>query len=368
MNSPILFFCLPSFSGGGAERVMVSLMRVLAKEARIKCMVLQEEGSLRQSMPSQCQIINLNHRSGKVAILAMARTFRTERPQTIISTMAYFNFLVMLGLFIARHKPKNIILREANTPSSTLQSASFGWIYRFLYRWLYKRADCIICNSSHVKEELLALNVADEKINIIPNPIDVVSIRKKSQEEVKLPNFKNPKLPFLVSIGRLTKQKGFDRLISWFDPATMPSNLLIIGDGPERDALIALRNKKGLQGRVFFLSYQKNPFPFIAKAKALLIASHWEGLPSIGLEALALGVKVIATSTSGGLNDLRREVPENILTITENKQGFIEEMRKTSQNSDQISSSSPLCYLPKSFHEDQVVCKYKSALQLDGQL
>ena len=126
MNSSPIFFCLPSFSGGGAERVMVLLMRLLADEAKIKCIVLQEKGSLRCSMPPQCEIINLNRRSGKIAILAMARAFRTERPETIISTMAYFNFAVMLGLFIARHKPRKIILREANIPSSTLRSTSLA--------------------------------------------------------------------------------------------------------------------------------------------------------------------------------------------------------------------------------------------------
>ena len=363
MNSSPIFFCLPSFSGGGAERVMVLLMRLLADEAKIKCIVLQEKGSLRRSMPPQCEIINLNRRSGKIAILAMARAFRTERPETIISTMAYFNFAVMLGLFIARHKPRKIILREANIPSSTLRSTSFGWIYRFLYQWLYKYADCIICNSSQVKNELVALNVNSESIKIISNPVDVVSIRQQSQEKIELPSFENPKLPLLVSIGRLTKQKGFDRLVSWFDPVTMPSNLLIIGDGPEKDTLEALCKKKGLKGRVSFLGYQKNPFPFIANARALLIASHWEGLPSIGLEALALGVKVIATSTSGGLTDLHGQVPANILIIAENEQAFIEEMKKISQKPDQTSSKH-LCCLPERFHLDQVVSEYRSAFGL----
>lgn len=364
VNTPTLFFCLPSFSGGGAERVMVSLMRRLDNEAKIKCIVLNEEGILRSNIPPKCEIINLNCRSGKTSILAMARIFRNERPHTIISTMAYFNFIVMLSLLVARHKPHQIILREANTPTSTLRSSSLSWIYRFLYRWLYKYADCIICNSSQVKKELLTLNVANEKINIIPNPIDVVQIRHKSQEKFQLPYFENYELPYLVSIGRLTKQKGFDKLISWFDPLKMPFNLLIIGDGSESKALTILCKKRGLQGRVSFLGYQENPFPYIANAKALLIASNWEGLPSVGLEALALGVRVIATSTSGGLNDLRRKVPENMLIIAEDEKEFIKEMIKISEYSDSPYSSTQICYLPENFHADHVIYKYKLALGL----
>ena len=85
---------------------------------------------------------------------------------------------------------------------------------------------------------------------------------------------------------------------------------MIIGNGPDAGSLIALRDKARLRGQILFLNFQQKSVSFIARAEALLIASRWEGQPNVGLESIALGTKVIASSTSGGLLDLDRLSPK----------------------------------------------------------
>ena len=196
----------PGFSGGGAERVMLTLLNSLVRKAVTKCLVMREYGPLRDMVPPQCEILNLECSSARKAVVAMALAFRKEKPDIVMSTMAYFNFAVMIGLILSGHKPKRVVLREANTPSSTLSSTRISGIFRVLYRSLYRRADAVICNSKEVKNELLLMKVDCRKIILIPNPIDVAEIRKRATEKICLPKFCNPELPLFVSIGRLCRQ------------------------------------------------------------------------------------------------------------------------------------------------------------------
>ena len=149
MGASDIMFCLPDFAGGGAQRVMLTLINSY-ENANVKSVVLQEKGPLRDSISLHCDILNLNSRSARSGVFSLAKAFKEERPQVVFSTMAYFNFTVMLGLLISGHKPRRIVLREANTPSSTLNATALSRLYRHLYRWLYNRADVIICNSNQV--------------------------------------------------------------------------------------------------------------------------------------------------------------------------------------------------------------------------
>ena len=361
MGAPDIMFCLPDFAGGGAQRVMLTLINSY-KNANVKSVVLQERGPLRDSISLYCDILNLNSRSARSGLFSLAKTFKEERPQVVFSTMAYFNFAVMLGLLISGHKPQRIVLREANTPSSTLKATAFSGLYRHLYRWLYNRADIIICNSNQVRTELERLKVNQNKVHLIPNPVDVKSIRRKARIASQFPDFDNPSLPLFVSIGRLTEQKGMDRLVGFLSQMKTPANLLIIGDGPQAAALLTQINDNNLSGRISVLGYQNNPFPFLVKATAFLLASHWEGLPNVGLESLALGKQVIATSTSGGLVDLCGTVSTDTLIIAEDDAHFIAAMDKSAQENGVCESALADCKLPELYHQNNVIKRYKKAL------
>ena len=145
--------------------MMVSVLNSLQHSETVKCVVLQSKGPLKQAVSRECDILDLKTKSARSALFKLARTFKTEQPDIVISTMAYFNFVVMLALLMSGHKPQTIALREANTPSSTLKSTSIGWLYRLFYRLLYNRANVVICNSNQVRAELIDLRVNPKKFS-----------------------------------------------------------------------------------------------------------------------------------------------------------------------------------------------------------
>lgn len=145
-----------------------------------------------------------------------------------------------------------------------------------------------------------------EKLVIIPNPIDINLLFKKSDDSVSFP----PSLEsgkFFISVARLTHQKNIHLLLNSYHKArklgcTWP--LVIIGDGEDKESLMQLSNDLLLSDHVLFLGYQKNPLPFLSKAGAFVMSSREEGFPVSLLEAMALGCPIISLACPTGPKDI----------------------------------------------------------------
>jgi len=195
-----------------------------------------------------------------------------------------------------------------------------------LCRFLYPRADCIVAVSQGIADELVkAFRIAPSKISVQNNPVDIGSIRTAAGEScsgfVEMLDGQR----YIVSVASLTEQKNhlqmlqvFKELASTDDPMDQ-LKLALLGDGPLRKELEEFSRGLGLTtwssaGRqivtrdtqVFFLGYQKNPYPLISTAQALIMTSFWEGLPISLLEAMSLGVPAVVSDSSTGIRDLWR--------------------------------------------------------------
>jgi|GEM_PF-1131165 len=110
--------------------------------------------------------------------------------------------------------------------------------------------------------------------------------------------------PFILAVGRLTKQKGFELLIEAFKPLAEIHeglSLLIIGDGPEREQLIEKIRRNHLVDRVIMMgSIQRDKiFSYYRECLFVVLPSRWEGLPTVIWEAFSFGKPVIATAVCG---------------------------------------------------------------------
>ena len=76
---------------------------------------------MRKLIPNTCNL-SIGGNSAKSSLLRLAMVFHWQKPKIVISTMAYFNFIIILALIISLHRPKRILLRVANIPSSTVES------------------------------------------------------------------------------------------------------------------------------------------------------------------------------------------------------------------------------------------------------
>ena len=368
-----IFVCLPDFSGGGAEKVMMSLIMALSPDYQVTCVALSDNGPLYAQLPQNCEFLNVNRASARQSILPLSQIFRTRKPDVVITTMAYFNFIIMFALLLSGHRPRRVILREANTPASTLKVLGVRWLGVCLYRFLYNRANAVICNSEQVQGELADAGVKREFIKIIPNPVDGGALSHLAKKKITLPKFGDAALPLFVSVGRLTKQKGMERLIKWVAAMRINANLIIIGSGEQRENLLSIIRRERLEQRVKLIDFQDNPFPYMAAANAVVLGSHWEGLPNVGLEALALGKTVIATGECGGLVGMKLRYIIDDLIIAKTTDQFIAEMDQVAKkqtpskarSDHDISAYNPRIAkssLPAEFDIKTVINQYKTTI------
>lgn len=116
----------------------------------------------------------------------------------------------------------------------------------------------------------------------------------------------------LASVGRLDHQKGFDRMLRALAPLTdRPWHWAIAGDGPDRDALLALRDALGLRDKVTLVGVRP-PMDLFTGARWLLAPSRSEGMPLVPLEAMEAGIPVLA-SDIGAHRELFEAAPGSLL-------------------------------------------------------
>ncbi|WP_461829668.1 glycosyltransferase [Aquifex sp.] len=182
---------------------------------------------------------------------------------------------------------------------------------RFLQKYLFDRLDKIVVVSEAVKRDLgRTYWISEEKIRVIYNPIDVDEIREKASEEIEEEYQKIFEKPVLINIGRLEKQKGQWHLLKIFKILVESGedlNLLILGDGNLRNYLKNLAKELGLEKRVFFLGFQRNPYKFLKRSKIFVFTSLWEGFGNALVEAMALGIPFVASNIEGGFREVIRK-------------------------------------------------------------
>ena len=129
------------------------------------------------------------------------------------------------------------------------------------------------------------------KIQVIPNFINVQEIRRKASAPISFRT--DPDKYNLASMGRLCHQKGFDILLNEFSEvaaARKDIHLYLIGDGPDREALLAQCDQLNLNDYVTFLGNQENPFPYLAQMDGFALDSRYEGQGMVLWEAKAVGL------------------------------------------------------------------------------
>lgn len=142
-----------------------------------------------------------------------------------------------------------------------------------------------------------------ERIRYCPNA--VVNEQLHNASLAPLPN----DIPheYWIGVGRLVELKGFHLLLQAY--ALVAHNrdvpdLVIAGDGPQREELIAQAQHLGIAERVHFTGHLDNPYPLIRHARLLILSSFFEGQPTVLIEALALGTPVLATDCPSGPREL----------------------------------------------------------------
>ena len=146
------------------------------------------------------------------------------------------------------------------------------------------------------------------KLTKLYNALNLQKIRTLANERIDLPQdfIDNG---YLISVGRLHEaQKDFTTLVKAYGRAVndygIKERLVIVGKGSAKEELRKIAKELGVQNRVLFTDHQDNPYKWMRQAKLFLFSSKYEGLPTVLIEAHALGLPIVATATPTGVKEL----------------------------------------------------------------
>ena len=305
----ILFF-IPTLSGGGAEKVLLSLVNNMDQE---KFDITVQ--TIEYCNPEQFLVEGIRYKAINRCNSKWGKSLFTYWFRLCAGLNLAYRFFVKdnydIEIAYLETIATKIIAQSTNNKAKRL-----AWVHCDLskkegieknvnkIRRQYRRFDKIICVSEDVRLGFHKLLGQDFDTIVMKNVIDDAEILEKAKELVDWDGESD--VVQLMAVGRLSKEKNYIYLIETcgrLKEKGLQFHLNILGGGPEKKNLIRIIQELGLDGEVTLRGPVNNPYSWMRKADVIVCSSQYEGLSTVIQEAIILG-KAIVTTPCGGMIDL----------------------------------------------------------------
>jgi glycosyltransferase involved in cell wall biosynthesis len=213
-------------------------------------------------------------------------------------------------------------------------------LYEVMERYVLSRAPMVVCVSQKQAERVRRMRRGRREPIVVPNAMIPPWSRQNGDPQVSRSLLHIPESNFIFgSVGRLSAEKGHRYLISAFHQLSSSLqgqrklSLIIVGDGREQKQLERLAAELGIGDQVYFAGFQGNPADWMNLFDCMVQPSLTEGTPNSVLEALCLGVPVVATAV-GGVPALIDDGSNGLLVPPKNAGALAEAMNRVVVDAD----------------------------------
>ena len=345
-----ILFILPSLEAGGAERV-ISFVSQNIDNSRFDSQLLVIGHLAKSVYPTESTNTKFLEKSRVLfGVPGIIRFLFKNKPDVVVSSIGHLNTLMALILPVF---PKTkLIIREASVISSFRKFTKQNRFYDFLSKICYPLVDAVICQSEDMASDFKKLyNIPDKKLFIINNPI--TNQAKVSIENDFINNSRN-----YITIGRLSQEKGHERIFKILAKLDKDFHYTIVGEGPEKNNIISLMHKLNLADKITLVDHTNDVYTYLKKSDLFLQGSYVEGFPNAVLESCSIGTPVIAFNVPGGTREIIEHNCNGFLVDLEDEYLDYLNMDKTWNRKTIISS------VDKKFSEESILSSYESLLSI----
>lgn len=310
-----VLFVIESLGGGGAEKVLTTIVKYLDKSKYdITVLLVTEVGIYLKEVKKYCRVVamlpsydSLESFVDKLKYKLDYKYIYGSSPRKVYKKYIKEEYDIEIA-FVEGYATRLI----ANSPNKN--SKKIAWVHIDMkenpyadqyYKSLEEHIECyknfndVICVSSSVKKVMEDKFKLENNLKVIYNPIDAHQILEKAKEfTVK----KDLTKTNIITVGRLENQKGFDRLINAIgriNSDKLNIHLNILGEGSKYNELKDLIHLNKLENTVSLLGFKKNPFPWVLSSDIFICTSRAEGYSLVIAEAMVLGIPIISVNCSG---------------------------------------------------------------------
>jgi len=291
-------------AGGVARNTAHLAHRFLAHGYEVDFFLTYRQGEFLESIPQECNIY-YSGVGAKRSIFELVKYLKHRRPTALITARDYLNIFGYFAIKLSRANTTQIATLRTSTfiersSSDSLYKKIISRVATYVYR---KTEHAVAVSKSVADQEERYRKLPSGTIKTIYNPVAdnaLFSYKKKKDPREGSTPYK------LCAVGRLTEQKDFRTLIDAIDIVSKerPVALYIIGDGHLMEPLKDKVKERNLQEIITFTGSMPLAWGVISESDLLVQTSLWEGLPTVVIEALALGTNVVATDCPGGAREI----------------------------------------------------------------
>lgn len=355
-----VLFVIESLGGGGAEKVLVTLINNIDKKKfNVTLCTIVDTGVHKKNLSSDIKYIPIlklkpflgSQYLGKIFYRIMYNIIYKLLPLRLV-----YKFYVPKGNDVEIAFVEGFCTKLLSYSTNKI-AKKLAWVHIDLVQnhWIkkiyknkkaeyrsYKKYDRVIGVSANVIKSVKTLYDLDH-VSVIHNPINSEIILKQGIKDCQISTSYRIRL---VSVGRLVEQKGYDRLLRIFNRLVTEDfdiELLLLGEGEEKKKLQEYIELNKLNDRVLMPGFVENPYAEMAKCDLFVCSSRSEGYSTAVTEALILGLPIVTTACSG-MDELLMDGKYGI--ITENNEDALYVAIK-----DLLSSKEKLLYYKQKAHE-----------------
>jgi N-acetylgalactosamine-N,N'-diacetylbacillosaminyl-diphospho-undecaprenol 4-alpha-N-acetylgalactosaminyltransferase len=306
-----------SLADGGAEKVVLTIIEAFVKRGhQIKLICLEKNQFY--DIPKDVEVIYLSNATGfengmrkmlQIVLLAVklkkwVKKLRIEVIQSHLFRANYVN--VLAKLMGAGHQSQ--LVNTVSISAKYAQSGISGKINLLLINLLYPQADCLIAKSEGILHDLNSRFGFSVPTKVIANPTKIHDIRCQQQESMFESEFTfQPNRQYIIAMARMHPHKCLDLLIQSFSIISNNyenTDLILLGDGQEKNKLKEMIANYHLEHRVFLIGRVKNPYKYLVRSNLFVLPSASEGFPNSLIDAMSCKLPVISTDCMSGPREI----------------------------------------------------------------